>query len=352
MRTSIRYGITVAAISATLLTGCSSDKASDTTTAVAEAVAEAPADIVAPIADGTPLKSGLSNPEALQDRSVGLTTTRGGGTSNDAQPGNTLPSTLINRKIIRNADITLEVPDVPKAVALLRSLVAASGGFLASEQANYGATDQVVLSFRIPVGEFDAALNRLGKIGSVLSTNVTSEEVTSQYRDIESRLRSKKVSADRLRELITRAVKASDILEIENELSNREAEIESMQGQLNVLSDQSSLSTIAVRVVGKGEGTVVEIRKEQEPSFTRAWHGSVDAVGNIAQAGAAASGAVLPFLPFIIALAALVFGLNRRSKRSRKTRNLTTSGSAVAVAEMQTAVQSAPIPSETESDES
>ncbi len=227
-----------------------------------------------------------------------------------------VPSALSNRKIIRTAQVTLEVANVPDATARLRDSVSAAGGFLGSEEASYGIRDQVTLTFRIPVDQFDSVINRLSKFGSVLSTSISSDEVTGQYRDLESRLRSKKVSAERLRQLITQAVKPADILLIEHELSDREAEIESMQGQLNVLNDQTSLSTITLTLVSKGESAVVAPVKTRTPSFRRAWRRSIDALGDIGQSFAAASGTVLPFVPFLAILLAVMLMLKRRAGRS------------------------------------
>ena len=228
------------------------------------------------------------------------------------------PSALTNRKIIRTAQVTLEVVNVPDATARLRDAVSAAGGFLGSEEANYGIRDQVTLTFRIPVDQFDSMINRLSKFGSVLSTSISSDEVTGQYRDLESRLRSKKISAERLRQLIAQAVKPADILLIEHELSDREAEIESMQGQLNVLNDQTSLSTITLTLVSKGESAVVAPVKTRAPSFSRAWRKSIDALGDTAQSFAAAGGAVLPFVPFVAVLVAAMLTLKRRAGRSSK----------------------------------
>ena len=304
MRTSFHRCLASVTVIAAVLTGCSGDRSSDAVSpqsAISPSVSEdaAPAETVAAgegFVDGAKVDTSTNRPE------------------NPVTSATTV-SALTNRKIIRNAEIAIEVDNVPKATAQLRDLAASTGGLLAGEQASYGATDQIVLTFRVPVTQFEVALNRLGKIGSVLSTNVTSEEVTAQFRDTESRLRSKRVSAERLRQLITKAVKASDILEIETELANREAEIEAMQGQLNMLDDRASLSTIVVSVYGKGDGRVAEIRESEDPSFTRAMRGSVGAIGDIGKALAAATGAVLPFLPFVGLIGALIATLLRRRKR-------------------------------------
>ncbi len=299
------------AVSTLLLGACSNDRFASSSqndadmTLAATERKDSPATAIG-LATGDAAGDTVSVAESAADRSAPATSI----------PGQT-PSALINRKIIRTAQVTLEVANVPDATTKLRNAVTAAGGFLGSEEATYGLSDQVTLTFRIPVGQFDTMINRLSKFGSVLSTNIASEEVTNQYRDLESRLRSKKISAERLRQLITQAVKPSDILLIEHELSDREAEIESMQGQLNVLGDQTSLSTITLTLVSKGNSAVVAPVKTREPSFRRAWRNSVDALGDIAQALAAASGAVLPFVPFLAILLAAALWLKRRSARRR-----------------------------------
>ena len=306
MRKSVGAGLSALAVTVAVLSGCS-DRSSDTQSV------DAPANEAAPAPSADKAVRGAS---ASEEAPLGLATGQGVVGGQPATNTPAVPSALTNRKIIRNAEITIEVKNVPDAIVKLRNLVATTGGFLASEQATYGLTDQVSLTFRVPVEQFDVALSRLSKIGSVVSTNVSSEEVTAQFRDIESRLRSKKLSAERLRQLLMKAARPGDILEIENELSNREADIESMQGQLNVLSDQSALSTIRVQVVGKGESTVVEVPKKQDPSFSRAWRRSVRGVGDIVQGLAAATGAVLPFLPFLAAIAGILVVINRRARKA------------------------------------
>ncbi len=302
------------------LTGCSSDKATSVLRSkdnqfAADTILAAAEETAASAASESPVAGGLAaTAKPLQPGDVPATTIVPGAPST--------PSALVNRKIIRNADITIEVEKVPQAVAQLRNLVATTGGFVSSEQATYGSRDQVSLTFRVPVTQFDIALTRLTKIGKVVSTNVSSQEVTAQFSDIEARLKSKKISAARLRELLAKAAKVTDLLEVENELSNREAEIESMQGQLNVLGDQTSLSTIIVQVIGKGESTVVSVPQKQDPSFTRAMKGSLKAIGRMGKGLAAAAGAVLPFLPLVLLLAVLVL-----VARSRRRRHLAMSAS-------------------------
>ena len=311
-----RLLLACAIVGAVVLGACSNDrlaKSSNDTASEAGAKVAAP---VPPPADSDQVSTGVVglavNERTDQPGPVEVQKT-------DRPTGSqVVPSALSNRKIIRTAQVTLEVANVPDATVRLRDAVSAAGGFLGSEVATYGIRDQVTLTFRIPVDQFDSVINRLSKFGSVLSTGISSDEVTGQYRDLESRLRSKKLSAERLRQLITQAAKPADILLIEHELSDREAEIESMQGQLNVFGDQTSLSTITLTLVSKGDSVVVAPVKSRTPSFRRAWRKSIDALGDIAQSFAAASGTVLPFVPFLAILLAAMLTLRRRAGRSSK----------------------------------
>ena len=329
--------LALTAAGALLFAACSSDKLASSTSNE-DRFANA-SDTVAGVVSGgaeresSPAAVGLAPDQAANQVAddVVATTTPADGSGTGGSAAQPTPDALANRKIIRTAQVTLQVTNVPDASTKLRNAVASAGGFVGAEEAVYGNRDQVTLTFRIPVGQFDAMINRLSKFGSVLSTNIASQEVTGQYRDLVSRLRSKKISAERLRQLITQATKPADILLIEHELSDREAEIESMQGQLNVLGDQTALSTITITVVSEGNSTVVAPIPTREPSFARAWRASLRTLGDIAQALAAATGAMLPFVPFLGAALAAAFWFSRRRAARRQATNVSsTEGSSTA----------------------
>lgn len=215
------------------------------------------------------------------------------------------------RMIIRTANLSMHVADVAKAAAAAQSLVIAKGGFVASQQGDYAGVPFLSIVLRVPATAFDTTLTGLRGLGRVTNLSTESNEVTAQVVDLDSRLKTKRASADRLRTLLGSAAKASDLIEIERELSNREAEIESMQGQRNVLGDQVSLSTITVAITATQPSDVRPPAKEK-PSFMNGLRGGGRAVVGLARVSAQAAGAVLPFLPLMLVVGALVHVLRKR----------------------------------------
>lgn len=110
--------------------------------------------------------------------------------------------------------------------------------------------------------------------------------------DLTGRLESQQASAERLRGLIAEADGTAAIVAIETELANREAEIETIQGQLRVLDDQSTLATITVRYTEKAEGPKVD---KDLPGFVQALKTGSVAVVTVLKVLLAGLGLVLPF---------------------------------------------------------
>ena len=213
--------------------------------------------------------------------------------------------------IIRTAELSVQVADVAAAAAQVQSIVTAKGGFVAAQQGDYAGVPSLRIVLRVPAGSFDATITGLRGLGRLTSLSTASSEVTAEVVDLDSRLRTKRASADRLRTLLASAAKAADLIEIERELSSREAEIESMQGQRNVLADQVALSTITV-ALSSTQPSGVSPPARQKPSFMHGLRGGGRAIVAAGRSGAQAVGAVLPFLPVVLLLAVVLRSARRR----------------------------------------
>lgn len=239
------------------------------------------------------------------------------------------PAALQGRKIIRNGSIDLRVENASATLRKAEAIVNAHGGFLADQQANYDRGSDITVVYRIPASAFDATLQGLTGLGKVISAQVSSNEVTGQVIDLESRLRSKRAAADRLRILVGQAIKPADVLAIESELANREADIESMQAQLSGLNDQVSLSTLRAHIFTPSAGPVVE--PHAKPSFLSGWRRGVKAFTDVADSLAAGLGALLPFTPLLLAL--IVVMLVARRRVAKKTPIVSVESVAVSTSE-------------------
>lgn len=152
------------------------------------------------------------------------------------------------RKIIYTADVSLDVKNVEETGKKIEALVKELHGYVAKAN-SWGSADEgrsAHWTLRIPVAKFDGALGKLQKLGDVTQVGKDSKDVTAEYIDLETRLKNKKIQEERLRELLKQSNKLADTLKLEQELARVRSEIESWQGQLNVLKNQVTLATIEV----------------------------------------------------------------------------------------------------------
>ncbi len=152
-----------------------------------------------------------------------------------------------DRKIISNASIALEVPNVDAAIDQVRAIAESFGGTV-SNLSSSGERDskRATVTVRVPTAEFFNALKRLESVGLVLSRDVGREDVTERFIDLQARLRSAERQEQSLLALMGRAQNVGDILTLERELNRVRTEIERYQGQINAISRRVDLATIAI----------------------------------------------------------------------------------------------------------
>jgi hypothetical protein len=123
---------------------------------------------------------------------------RGSGAAPEPAPSQDIPAS--DRLIIKNASISLEVVNVGEAEAAIRQTATRLGGFVVSTT-TYGTGDAMMstIVFRVPAERFEEALSGVeGLAKKVLSRNISGEDVTEEYVDLESRLRNLEATRDRL----------------------------------------------------------------------------------------------------------------------------------------------------------
>ena len=156
----------------------------------------------------------------------------------------------IETKIIKTAYITIEVTDVTGSVDQLKNLVTAKGGYLSSSSVSEGyngrLTGTVVL--RIPQAEFENTLAGVKAIGSVKSVSTQGEDVTEEYVDIHAQKTSYQNQLAQYNEIMKKAVKVSDVIEIQQQIDRVQTELNRLEGRLKYLNSRIDLSTITVNL--------------------------------------------------------------------------------------------------------
>ena len=105
---------------------------------------------------------------------------------------------------------------------------------------------QATVTIRVPQAQFFTALDKLQSLGTVQSQNVTSQDVTEQFIDLQARLKSSQLEEQSLQALLDKAQTVSDIISIQEQLTQVRSQIESLQGQINYIQNRVDMATITV----------------------------------------------------------------------------------------------------------
>lgn len=146
--------------------------------------------------------------------------------------------------LIYTADFVLAVYETEKTIDAVQGIAEHAGGYLSRRS-------DTSITVRIPADRFQAAITEMQALGEVVRRNVSSEDVTAEYRDLEVQLANAVAMRDRFAALLSRATTVTESLEIERELGRVTATIERIRGRLKVLADLAAYSTVTVEVQRK-----------------------------------------------------------------------------------------------------
>ncbi|MGA5762697.1 DUF4349 domain-containing protein [Nonomuraea bangladeshensis] len=223
-----------------------------------------------------------------------------------------------DRQVIYTGSMTVRVKQVGDAVEQAKQIVTAAGGYLSSEQSSSAskARETATLEFKIPPTGYNAALGRLGKeLGTQVSMKQSTQDVTLQVADVESRLKSAERSLESLRTLLKRADTIGQVLDVEREIATRQADLESLQAQQKELATQVAMATLTLRLLGP----VAEAAQPEEESdgFLAGLKSGWKALLSSLVVLLTLLGAVLPWLLVSLPLVALLVYLVRRDRARR-----------------------------------
>jgi hypothetical protein len=169
--------------------------------------------------------------------------------------GQQSPITVVpDRKVIRNAELTLELDAPVEAQRNLASIAESHGGFVVTsesrqdDRARGSRGSQIVsVEMRVPSAQFDSVINAVRGVGGrVRQEKITGRDVTEEFIDLEARLRAQRALETQILEIMKRAQRVSDALEVNAQLAQVRSEIERLEGRRRFLENQSSLSTIKI----------------------------------------------------------------------------------------------------------
>jgi hypothetical protein len=159
-----------------------------------------------------------------------------------------------NQMVIYQADLQLRVKKFDQTVRALEEKVIKYGGYISESNVSREGSEQVSgsIKIRIPQKHFQTFLHDAeSQAAEVLQRSITGQDVTEEYVDLGSSLKSKKVVEERLTTFMKSAVKTEDLLKISADLAVVQEEIETIEGKMKFLENQTSLSTINITLYEK-----------------------------------------------------------------------------------------------------
>lgn len=216
-----------------------------------------------------------------------------------------------NTKIIKTANLRFATANIDESYALVQKSAQKYKAILQNDNTGkdyYSVYRNVTL--RIPKQHFDAFINDLSKgVAYFDRKEISAQDVSEEFVDLEARLKAKQTLENRYLELLSKANKVSEILEIEKELANIREEIEAKQGRLQYLQNRVSMSTISIEMYTEkpqGTGTTVSYGSKMWNALKSGFNGlSSFFLG------------ILYVWPFILILAIVFFIIRRKLRRKK-----------------------------------
>lgn len=157
---------------------------------------------------------------------------------------------IFEKKIIRTGNISIESKDLKKSKSTLDLLIKNLGAYYEQESTSSGSTyTNYNLTVRVPSSLFDTLLDSIEK-GSdkITEKSIQSQDISLQYYDLESRLKSKRTYLERYQKMVVNAKTVKELLEIEEQIRQLQEEIESAESNLRAMKDQVSYSTLQINL--------------------------------------------------------------------------------------------------------
>ena len=184
----------------------------------------------------------------------------------------------VERIVIKNGSLTVVVPDPAKTMAMISSMAEEMGGFVVSanlykEFTNSGAeVPRASVTIRVPAERMNEAMENIKGQSSQdpLNENVTSQDVTSEYVDLQSRLKNLEAAEVELTRIMQEARRTEDVLAVYNQLVSIREQIEVIKGQIKYYDEAAALSAISVELIADAAVQPIEIGGWQPQGVAKA----------------------------------------------------------------------------------
>jgi len=169
-------------------------------------------------------------------------------------------------KIIKNGNLSFEVSNLNDSKARVDSLIDNYNAYYENEQFNaYGSRHSYSLFIRVPNQQFDSLILDLENgIGKLEAKNISTEDVTEEYVDLNIRLDNNLAYLNQYKDILKKARSIKEILEVQEKIRRIEEEIDSKKGRLKYIDDKVKYSTLHLQI-----SELINVNVANRPSFGR-----------------------------------------------------------------------------------
>jgi hypothetical protein len=225
---------------------------------------------------------------------------------------------VLQQSVISTGNVAMKSDDVGRAIFDVRKVVDVHRGEVeedTTETDDDGDPLRSRMVLRIPADRFGDAMEKLEDVATLITSSSNSKDVTTAVIDKQVRIQVQKRSIARIAVLLDRATSIRDIVNIEAELSRRQATLASLERQQRYLADQTSMSTITVSVERTREKEPGTEEKKRETGFLAGLAAGWDGLTTFGVGLATVIGALLPWTILLALIAIPGWPLLRRLRR-------------------------------------
>ena len=220
------------------------------------------------------------------------------------------------RALVYIADLAVRVDDVDDAVSRTEQVTATAGGTVANAErtGETTATGTARLVLRVPPDQFWPVIRSLEDLGMRVQLTQSSQDVTAEVADVESRVTSARRVIETFRSRLDQATTITDILALETEIARREAELEALEARQRALDDSVDLSTVTVTFTADAEPLPADGNLGFLAGLEAGWRGLQSATA----VALTIIGGLLPFTVLTLLVAVPLWLLLRRRSQPRR----------------------------------
>lgn len=227
------------------------------------------------------------------------------------------------QKIIGDAVLDIEVAAGGFQIAFTNAALLSDryGGYIVTSQSTAsgqdGKIDAGTIALRVPAASFSAAIADAGKLGTLKRQQISTQDVTQEYVDLQARIVNAQAKLETFRKLYDKATSINDIVNVQQFLTAAQDELEQLKGRQRYLEEHTNFSTLTINLTEAG---VVVTTVTTKPSWG-VGKAFGDGARNLVKAFNAIIRALGIIVPVVVVLAIigyiafLVWRWNARRKR-------------------------------------